>query len=238
MVVDHRGVEHRPGRQPGVRRRVGQPGVQAADRDRPVDDLPVAGRRVDRPGRADVRAEVEERHRLATRLGGRRRVVVDRRRDPTEQETGLVRPEVDVRPLAVRVGRGGLAVEAGQAPPGGDRRQLPLDRGEQMVTARRGHRHRLAGVADPVVGRPERHRRVAEQLAGARLGDARDHEALGDPAGHRVGVVDPSRVVRVAIGRADGVGQPTGLLGFEQADPRPVNDRLGHHLASLIRPPW
>ena len=105
--------------------------------------------RVDAALVAVVELGVEERRRLAPprRPGGG--VVGDRGRDPAEQEAGLVRAQLDVRPLAVGVGGGRLAEHPGQPPLARPVHQEALGAGEEVLAARGRQRHRLARSARP-----------------------------------------------------------------------------------------
>ena len=180
----------------------------------------VALRRVDLAFVAVAQLGVEEGGGLAARavVGGG--VVVDARRDPAEQEAGLVRPEVEVGALAVGVGGGRLAEHAGHAAPGRPFHQVPLRAGEEVLAARHRHRHRLARVPDRVARRAEAHPLVAEQLALGRLGHPGDVRSRLQPRldfGH---VIDPAHVVALPVGDPDRLAEqrPLARLQVPESD--------------------
>ena len=209
--------------------------AQVAELERAADDLAMSLRGEDPALVAVVQLCVEERRRLPRRTGARGGVVGDRGRDPTQQEAGLAGAELDVRALAVGMGGGRLAEDARHPFLARVIHQVALGAGEQVLPARRRHRHRLAAVADRVVGLAEAHPLVAEQLAAGGLGDAGDIGPGRQARADLIGVVDPGQVVAVAVGNPDRLAQAPALVRLQEPELR-VDPSLGRPHGLYIRP--
>ena len=222
VVVVDLDLELRPLGQRAVGRRIGERAAQCAQLQRPADDVVMPRGCVDRSVVPVVELGVEERRRLAPPGRTGCRVVGDRGRDPAEQEPGLLRPDGQVRPLAVRVRSGHLGVHPGETPVARPVHEEPLGAGEQVLPARRGQRDRLARVPDRVARRSRAHPHVAQQLPGRRLRDHRDVAAVGEPGTHLVRVVDPPHVVGRAVRGDDRRRQHRALVRTEPPEHDPV----------------
>ena len=150
------------------------------------------------------------------------------RRDVPQQQAGLDRAERDVRPLAVRVRGGRLAVEPEQSVAGRPLRRPLLQEREEVTAPIFGGDDRLARFGDVVVGQPADQTDVGDELAVGGDPDRRPQDPGAQPLGDGLGVVHPGGIVRVAVTAPHEGGEPRGALGPEvpDVDPRFVHE--GH----------
>jgi len=202
----------------GSPRRLRQRAPQLAQRQRLADYLVMALGCVYPPLVAVVQLRVEEGRRLPAPRRSPGGVVGDRSGDPAEQEPGLVRPQLDVGPLAVGVGGGRLAEHAGQPLSPRPVHQEALGPREEVLAAGGRHRHRLARVGDRVSRRSQAHPLVAEQLALGRLGDAGDVPAVGQTGRNLRPVIYPADVVRGPVSCFYRLGEDATLVRPEEPE--------------------
>ncbi len=146
------------------------------------------------------------------------RLVLDGRGDVAEQQAGLHCTERDVGALAVGMRGGGLAVEPIEAVLGGAGRGAALQQREEVPPAVPAIDHGLSRLGDVVVGPLARQAHVGDHLAAVGDADRGPERAAPQSLGHLGGVVDPGRVVRVAVAASHEAGEAFGTLGGQEVD--------------------